>query len=41
MVSFEELTYAIYQQAGGRPDIDRARILCEPIDYGYLERTFD
>src|ERR1700744_3989201 len=41
MVSFEELTYAIYQQAGGQPDFDRARILCEPIDYGYLERTFD
>jgi hypothetical protein len=42
MVSFGELlTYAIYQQAGGQPDIDRARILCEPNDNGYREHTFD
>ena len=42
MVSFEELlTWAIYNLAGGQPDIDRARILCEPSEDGYLERTFD
>ena len=42
MVSFEELlTWAIYNLAGGQPGIDRARILCEPNEDGYRERTFD
>ena len=42
MVSFEELlSLEIYQQAGGQPDINRARILCEPNEDGYLERKFD
>ena len=42
MVSFEELlTWAIYNLAGGQPGIDRARILCEPNEDGYPERTFD